>query len=145
MLAFTPNRKKGRPMSDSLPSSIDTLNRAFAQLQNWKTLRLESMAAGVAPDVATIRRDDCCELGRWLHSEGARIHGNKPEFQDLLSKHASFHQVAAVAVGKVMVLPPDEAVTTLCGCSVSGTAASNAAMAVLALKRRLVDADNPVT
>ncbi len=129
-------------MSDPLSSSLDTLNRAFAQLQNWKLHRLESLAAGVPPDLATIRRDDCCELGRWLHSEGAQIHGSKPEFQELLSKHASFHQVAAVAVGKVMVLPPDEAITMLNGCSVSGTAASNAAMAVLALKKRLADTND---
>jgi hypothetical protein len=144
-LAGICSQYEGKSMSDPLSSSIATLNRAFAQLQNWKANRLESMAAGVPPDVATIRRDDCCELGRWLHSEDSQIHSNKPEFQDLLSKHASFHQVAAVAVGKVMVLTPDVAATTLRGCSVSDTAGSNAAMAVLALKRSFVETNDQVS
>jgi methyl-accepting chemotaxis protein len=41
------------------------------------------------PDV--IGKDDCCELGEWLHGEGKLHYGNLNGFHELLINHAEFH------------------------------------------------------
>ena len=45
-------------------------------------------------DAATIGRDDCCVLGKWLYSEGKVLHGDKSPFAGLVTSHAAFHQNA---------------------------------------------------
>lgn len=50
-------------------------------------------------DAQTIARDDCCELGRWLHGAGKLSHGASTRFRDLAQKHATFHlEAGRVAV-----------------------------------------------
>ena len=51
-------------------------------------------------DAATIAKDDCCQLGKWLHGAGKAKFGNKPEFQPLVALHQAFHAEA----GKVSEL-----------------------------------------
>lgn len=45
-------------------------------------------------DATTISRDDCCDLGRWLHGAGKVSHGASHAFRDLTTKHAAFHKEA---------------------------------------------------
>nr|WP_233244368.1 CZB domain-containing protein [Acidovorax sp. HMWF029] len=45
-------------------------------------------------DADTIGRDDCCELGRWLHGKGQGSYGALPAFQSLVDRHREFHEVA---------------------------------------------------
>jgi len=42
----------------------------------------------------TIARDDCCDLGRWLHGSAGTQYGNRPNFVALLDKHRAFHTIA---------------------------------------------------
>jgi hypothetical protein len=61
----------------------------------WKS----KLAAYIAkPDhslnSATIAKDNCCELGKWLHGEG-QMHSKSPEFAKLVADHARFHAAAA--------------------------------------------------
>lgn len=43
---------------------------------------------------------DCnCELGKWIHGEGA-MHKSEPAYQELLQAHANFHQAAADLMAK---------------------------------------------
>lgn len=45
---------------------------------------------------------DCaCELGKWIHGEGA-MHKNEPAYQELLQAHANFHQAAADLMTKAL-------------------------------------------
>jgi methyl-accepting chemotaxis protein len=49
-------------------------------------------------DADTVSRDDCCELGKWLHGPGASGKcGTAPSFRALIQAHQKFH----VAAGQV--------------------------------------------
>jgi hypothetical protein len=66
----------------------------------WKS----KLAAYIAkPDhtlnPATIAKDDCCELGKWLRGEGRKF-SSSPDFVKLVADHARFHVAAADIVRK---------------------------------------------
>lgn len=47
-------------------------------------------------DAETIARDDCCPLGKWLHSTNTKAHiGHLPRYQNCVEKHALFHNAAS--------------------------------------------------
>lgn len=59
---------------------------------------LEAFVAGQSAPVSqavNVSRDDACQLGQWLHGEGDRIYGMRPDFQQLVQEHAHFHLCAA--------------------------------------------------
>lgn len=76
------------------------LDNAIAAHQQWKIKLRGAIADKQQLDATTIARDNCCELGRWLHGTGKMAHGTKPEFQAVVSKHRAFH----VEAGKVAEL-----------------------------------------
>ena len=71
-------------------------NDAIQAHTNWK-LRLDNFARGTLAenlDVAALRKDDVCALGKWLHEEGKQ-HAADPKFAELIEAHAAFHRCAA--------------------------------------------------
>jgi hypothetical protein len=122
-------------MSDSVAETALTLERAFAAHQQWKVKLQDSVTSGTTLDVATIRRDDCCEFGKWLHSAGRSLYGGKPEFSKLINKHASFHLVASVVAGIINAREYDEAVSILQDSSHFAIASTEVGMAIMALKK----------
>lgn len=65
--------------------------------QGWKKRLAEALDAGpvVDSDIAIIRRDDCCELGRWMRSEASMSQRSRAVFRELFGTHAALHQSAA--------------------------------------------------
>ncbi|WP_242615562.1 CZB domain-containing protein [Sphaerotilus mobilis] len=65
--------------------------------QLWKRRLLQVMdgASDENFDIARVRRDDCCDLGRWLHGDAKRKHGGDDVFRRLLLSHQTFHETAA--------------------------------------------------
>ncbi len=61
----------------------------------WKAKFRAAIEMRAPLDVATIGRDDCCELGLWLRGAGARRWGRTPGFEKLLQQHLQFHREAA--------------------------------------------------
>ncbi|MDD1620007.1 MAG: CZB domain-containing protein [Methylococcaceae bacterium] len=45
-------------------------------------------------DSATIGRDDCCKLGKWLHGKARLDYRQLAGYSDCVKKHASFHREA---------------------------------------------------
>ena len=45
-------------------------------------------------------KDNLCDLGKWIYGDGSRFAG-KPNYKDLVIKHANFHRCAADVVKKV--------------------------------------------
>jgi len=78
---------------DSAKAFLDVACRAHLL---WKDKLISSGASGEKFDVATIKKDDCCELGKWLQGEGKRAYGTRFEFQHLLQNHREFHLVTSV-------------------------------------------------
>src|SRR3989344_3969507 len=85
----------GTSMALAAPSvqgvDLDSAIKAHAQ---WGTKLRDAAKKHQQLDADTIRRDDCCELGRWLHGKGQGSYGALPAFQSLVDKHRDFHEVA---------------------------------------------------
>jgi methyl-accepting chemotaxis protein len=60
----------------------------------WKVKFRSAIAKKEKLDAATIARDDCCPIGKWLHGDGRARWGTRPAFTDLLAKHRDFHAAA---------------------------------------------------
>lgn len=78
----------------------------------WKR-RLQAAVSGAEKlDPATIRRDDQCDLGKWLHGEG-KVHAKHADYGKLVSSHATFHTCAADVVVQINAGKPDKATQML--------------------------------
>jgi methyl-accepting chemotaxis protein len=73
------------------------LNSAIAAHTQWKIKLRGAISGGEKVDAATLSKDNCCELGKWLHGEGRAKLGTLPSFAQALKAHAAFH----LAAGKV--------------------------------------------
>jgi hypothetical protein len=74
------------------------LNNAAQTHAQWKVKLRAAIAKQQKMDVVTLSRDDCCELGQWLHGEGRTQFGRLGSHGDCVKKHVTFHsEVAKVA------------------------------------------------
>ncbi len=87
--------------SSDAARSATTLHSAHQWHQQWKDRLLAAVNSGASVDTSCIGRDDCCDLGKWLYTDGQRQFWGKPEFQDLLIHHREFHMLAG-AVAEVI-------------------------------------------
>ncbi|TSE28364.1 Methyl-accepting chemotaxis protein II [Tepidimonas thermarum] len=77
---------------------VDAIIDAHRQ---WKAKLRDAMENRTTVDVDTLRRDDCCALGKWIYGEGQQRFGGRPRFGELVERHKHFHQVAA-SVGEMV-------------------------------------------
>jgi len=73
------------------------LNNAVAKHAEWKTKFRMAISKNETMDASTIAKDNCCELGKWLHGEGKNKFGHLSTLSDCLAKHSSFH----IEAGKI--------------------------------------------
>ena len=74
------------------------LNTAVQKHAEWKTKLRSAIAKQTQMDVVTLARDDCCELGQWLHGDAKARYGMLTAHIDCVHKHQAFHnEVAKVA------------------------------------------------
>ncbi len=79
----------------TVPTDMNSaLESAEQWHQQWKDRLRYAIAERECLDPVVIRRDDCCDLGKWLYSDGYKSYWGKPEFQDLLMHHREFHMLA---------------------------------------------------
>ncbi|MCX8004942.1 MAG: methyl-accepting chemotaxis protein [Burkholderiaceae bacterium] len=82
-------RKAAQANSD--PNQLD-FDAAIKAHQQWRIKLRNAILKGEKLDVATIRRDDCCAVGKWIYGAGGRQWGNLPLFSTLVEQHKKFHQ-----------------------------------------------------
>ena len=73
------------------PDQLD-FDAAIKAHQQWRIRLRNAILKGEKLDVATIRRDDCCAVGKWIYGAGGRQWGNLPLFPTLVEQHKKFHQ-----------------------------------------------------
>jgi methyl-accepting chemotaxis protein len=61
--------------------------------RQWKVKLRDAIENGEKVDVATLSRDDCCALGKWIYADGQRLR-ERASFTALVGNHAHFHSVA---------------------------------------------------
>jgi len=60
----------------------------------WKQKLRHALLHHETVDAGTLRLDDRCAMGKWLHGDGKLRCGSHPLFGDLLGTHAAFHRAA---------------------------------------------------
>jgi methyl-accepting chemotaxis protein len=94
------------PAAGDTPFDFDGAINAHRQ---WKVRLRQAIAQRQTLDAATLCRDDACPLGRWLHGPGGTRWGSRPNFQELLARHADFHRAAGAAAQQINAGRYDEA------------------------------------
>jgi methyl-accepting chemotaxis protein len=69
---------------------VDAIIDAHRQ---WKVKLRQAIEDRSRVDTATLSRDDCCALGKWIYGDGQRL-AERPTFSALVGRHAHFHRVA---------------------------------------------------
>jgi len=69
---------------------VDTFIDAHRQ---WKVRLRDAIEGHDRVDAATLGRDDCCALGKWIYGDGQRL-ADRPTFSELIERHKHFHRVA---------------------------------------------------
>jgi hypothetical protein len=82
--------------SDASGTGIN-LDNAIKAHADWRTKLRSAASSHTQVDAESIARDDCCELGKWLHGSGSSKFGAKPTFVALIDGHREFH----IEAGKV--------------------------------------------
>ena len=75
------------------PDDID-FDEVIAAHQQWRVTLRNAAMKGKKLDADTLRRDDCCTLGKWIYGPGGQRWGKQPSFSSLVQFHKTFHTEA---------------------------------------------------
>jgi hypothetical protein len=111
------------------------LNKAIEKHAEWKLKFRMAISKQEAMDVVTISKDDCCELGKWLHGDSKAKLGKFASHSDCMGKHAIFH-VEAGKVAKTINAKKYAEAEAMLGVGTPYTVASSAvAVTIMRLKK----------
>lgn len=111
------------------------LQEAIRAHSDWKTKLRGAISTKSTLDVATIARDDCCMLGKWLHGESRPMYGPLSSHIACVKKHAVFHKEAAKIAGTINEKRYADAEKMLEIGGAYATASNEVVFAIGALKR----------
>ena len=77
------------------------LTQAISKHIEWKVKFMSTILKQESMDTETISKDNCCELGKWLHEDGKAQFGNLASYAICLDKHATFHKEAGKIADKI--------------------------------------------
>lgn len=86
-------RKANKEQSQLSPDEID-FDKIIAAHQQWRVTLRNNAIKNKKMDADTLRRDDCCALGKWIYGGGGKRWGHTPLFKDLVQHHKTFHTEA---------------------------------------------------
>jgi len=108
----------------------------IAKHVSWRTRLRPAIRTKEKVDVAEIRAEGTCELGRWLSGEGKSACRNVPEFAAVMHAHAAFDRVAARVAESVDAGDFDSAEKVLANGTDHARASLEVAKAIGALQER---------
>ncbi len=112
-------------------------NTALAKHAEWKLKFRTAISKNDSMDAITIAKDNCCDLGKWLHGEAKIKFSKLGSYTDCLSTHASFHKEAGKVANTINAKKFKEAEAML-GAGTPYSAASNkVGSAILNLKKEI--------
>ena len=111
------------------------LNQAIAKHAEWKVKFRAAISKQEAMDADTISKDNCCELGKWLHGEAKIKLGRFASYSECVSKHAAFHVDAGKVARSINAKKYTEAESMLGAGTSYATASSAVAAAIAHLKK----------
>jgi hypothetical protein len=88
------------PDIDAACAIDQQITNAIAAHSEWKARLRNAVATGKSDfEVATVRRDDKCEFGSWLHQSIDSQQRRGPHYATVKDLHAKFHVEAARVLG----------------------------------------------
>lgn len=112
------------------------LDLAIAKHTEWKARLLAAITNNETLDTATIARDNCCDLGKWLHGDARHQFGTLTSHADCVTKHAKFHIEASKVAAAINTRKYADAQTMLAPGTPYSYASSAVQVAVLNLKKQ---------
>jgi aerotaxis receptor len=64
------------------PDEVD-FDKVIAAHQQWRVTLRNAVHKDKKLDADTLRRDDCCALGKWVYGPGGQRWGQLPVFREL--------------------------------------------------------------
>lgn len=113
------------------------LDKAVQAHVGWKMKFRSAIAKHEHLDAATILKDDCCEIGKWLHGTGKMAMGSTAEFGKALTAHKTFHVEAGKIAQLINAKKYDEAEKQLGAGTKYTHASSSVSSALMALKKAM--------
>ncbi|HRK40200.1 MAG TPA: methyl-accepting chemotaxis protein [Burkholderiaceae bacterium] len=86
-------RKRFKEEHQLKPDEVD-FDKVIAAHQQWRVTLRNAALKNKKLEADTIRRDDCCALGKWVYGPGGKRWGTVPVFKDLVKHHKAFHAEA---------------------------------------------------
>ncbi len=83
----------GKSAQASMVDGID-IDAIIDGHRMWKVRLRDAIETHATVDTATLSRDDCCPLGKWVYGDGGKRFGSQPNFTMLIERHKTFHRVA---------------------------------------------------
>ena len=125
--------------SEGLGINLDNAIEAHA---DWHKKLRNAASKYEQLDAETIGRDDCCEMGKWLHGAGSSKFGGKPVFVYLIAGHRDFH-VEAGKVARVVDQGGDQVEQMMSSGSPFSTASNEVGRLIILLKREVNSPGKP--
>ena len=119
------------------------LDNAIKAHADWRAKLRTAANHGDSLDADTIARDDCCDLGRWLHGPGGAKYGAKPSFVSLIGAHAQFHKEAGKVARVVNQGDGSKAIQMLESGTSFAAASSEVGRLIVQLKGELNESSTP--
>ncbi len=76
------------------------LDTAIGKHTEWKSKFRNAISKQESLDEEAIKKDNCCDLGKWLHGEAKSKYSSLASYAACRAKHAAFH----VEAGKIAAL-----------------------------------------
>jgi len=113
------------------------LNMAIQKHAEWKFKFRTAMTTHETLDVATISKDNCCEIGKWLHGAAKAEHGHLKSYASCVSAHAAFHIEAGKIAALINSQKQDEAERMLSPGKSYHEASKRVGVAIIELKNEI--------
>lgn len=111
------------------------LNDCIKAHSEWKMKLRAAISAKATLDAATIAKDNCCILGKWLYGESRLPFGALVSHKDCLRHHAEFHRQAGRVAEVINAGKYTEAEQMLVSGTPYAAASQSVVMSIGTLKR----------
>jgi len=111
------------------------LDKAVEQHVEWKVRFRMAIFQKEPLDAACIGKDDCCELGNWLHGEAKSRFSSLGTYDACVARHKAFHEEAGKIARAINAAQYAEATEMLKSSAAFSKASSEVGLAIMAFKK----------
>jgi len=111
------------------------LDSAIEKHAVWKTKFRSAISKKESMDASTISKDNCCDLGKWLHGEAKTKFSSLQSHYACVAKHAAFHLEAGKVAQAINAKKFAEAEAMLNSGTPYASASSAVGVAIMQLKK----------